>query len=158
MNASFPDKRFALSCCIAAASLATAIASLQAQIVNVQFENANDLNNFTLTTSGALTGGNAPSAAGQLTFGGTSGRNGSGGALHTVGGTTDLSAVFAPTSFDLSTGIVYDISIFFTTGTNLTPSGTGAVVQLGFSGSSTTAYNGDAGNNFITSRINHATH
>jgi hypothetical protein len=145
--------------CVAGLSLACLITRAGGQTTNVQFESAGDLSNFNLVTTGTVTGGNSPTAAGQLAFGSASGRSGTGGLIHTAGGTTDLTAVYTAASFDVTAGTPIDLSVFFNTGAaaNLTSTGTGAVLQLGLSGNSTTGVYGDPGNNFISSRVNRPT-
>jgi hypothetical protein len=89
----------------------------------------------------------------DLTWGATSGINDQTGA--TAGGgvastsTTDMTANYTPTTFNLSDGLVHTISGFFTV-----PSGTGAgdkLLQIGFITASTSGFN--SGYAFISARV-----
>lgn len=144
---------------ILAVVMTLAAAPAFAQFIDVQFESATALDDFTQRTSGAVDVNGSPMAASGFAFTSGSGRSGSGGITHIAGGTTDVSLIYTPVSIDVSTGAKYDLSVFFKSGASgvLAPTATGAVVQLGLSGRSDTSFNGDSGDNFISARLIHLT-
>ena len=140
-------------------SLGLSVAALlpqvaQSQNVNVQFESAGDLSSFN-----QVTGADAVST--DMTFSSAGGTGGSGGLIHSVSGAVDATAIYTPTSFDLSSGAAVTLSIDFLTGAGAPFAGSAnAVVMLGLVGNTTTGFysvnNATTGDNFVGGRIRHS--
>jgi hypothetical protein len=122
----------------------------------LEFNTAEDLAGFSQRTTGAANANGSPEASSGIQFDPAAGRMGSGGLTHIAGGTTDVALVYQGQSFDLTTG-TNSLSGFFRTPATVNPTGTGATFQIGFSANNNTALYGEAGNNFISTRVTQAT-
>jgi hypothetical protein len=104
---------------------AAAAATQVAHATIVTFESASDLADFNQI---AAAGG----ASTNFTHSATAGTNGSGGLVHAATGPQDTTAVYTPTSFDLTTGATHTLSIDYKTGPAAISGSSNAIVMLGF--------------------------
>lgn len=143
-----------VAACSALALLA--LSTAQAQFFTSDFNSADEVAKYNFYLTGGVSGTppSSPSAAGQYQFSANLGRLAGGGLIHTPLGVTDVAAVYQASVFDLTAFDPLTISGFFRTNATPAKGGSGAVFQLGFSANNTTAVYGDAGNSFISARVN----
>jgi hypothetical protein len=105
--------------------LAVSAAAQVTHATTVTFESTSDLADFNQI---AAAGG----ASTNFTHSASAGTNGSGGLVHSATGPQDATAVYTPTSFDLTTGATYTLSIDYKTGPAAISGSSNAIVMLGF--------------------------